>query len=152
MSKLEVLGDREFIFGTLFVVANKLDTLLERELDQYGMTAKQWFLSIALDTLFDEPPTIKEVARSMGSSHQNVKQVALKLEQKGLLLMEKDPKDGRATRLKLTEQSQAFWEKMQKKGFEFREAVFKDLEREELTVTRRALQRVWSNLEKLEND
>ena len=28
-----------------------------------------------------KPPTIKEVAREMGSSHQNVKQIALKLEQ-----------------------------------------------------------------------
>lgn len=151
MNKLDSMEDRQLIFGIVLVVANKLDTLLERDMSPFGMTSKQWFLSVIIDSLFDKPPTIKEVAAAMGSSHQNVKQVALKLEQKGHLKLEKDPKDARVTRLKLTEQNRDFWEKTQKKGEEFMSAVFDNLGEEELKYTSKALKKILSNLEKLEN-
>ncbi len=83
---------REFIFGTLFVASNRLDTLMERALKPFGITTKQWFLSIIVGSVFSEPPTMKQTARQMGCSHQNAKQVALKLRQKGLLDMRKDKK------------------------------------------------------------
>ena len=150
MNKLDVLDDNLFVFGVVFVIANKLDTLLDREFKPIGMTAKQWFLTIVIEMLFDEAPTIKQVAKAMGSSHQNVKQVALKLEQKGLLVMEKDVNDGRATRLKLTEKSQTFWEQTQQKRGVFMEAVFKNLDKKELENTKKALQKMWTNIIRLE--
>lgn len=149
--KLNEIDDRMFLFGTLFVVANKLDTLLDRELDPFGMTSKQWLLSVAIDALFDEPPTIKQVAKGMGSSHQNVKQVALKLERKGMLSLEKDGEDLRATRLKLTQKAYDFWDGMQRKGDEFLEAVFKGIEADGLKAARRVIGAMWSNLAELEN-
>ena len=89
MSKIDKMSDRQYLFGAIFIVANRVDTMLEREFKRFGITTKQWFLSIIIENLFDKPPTIKEVAKEMGSSHQNVKQVALKLEQKGLLVLQK---------------------------------------------------------------
>lgn len=152
MNKLDVLDDKHFIFGVIFVIANKLDTHLDRELNPFGLTAKQFFLTIVIDMLFDEPPTLKQVARAMGSSHQNIKQVALKLEQKGLLTMEKDIKDGRATRLKFTEKNQPFWGQTQQKGLHFIEAVFNSLDEEELAATRKVLKKVWENIIELDID
>lgn len=150
MSKFEKMEDGQFIFGSIFVVANRMDTLLERELSNYDITTKQWLLSIVIDSLFDEPPTIKEVAKEMGSSHQNVKQVALKLEHKGLIKLEKDKKDARATRIRLTDESYAFWKKTEGKGISFMEAVFKDIEKDELSKARAVLVRMLSNLMEME--
>jgi DNA-binding MarR family transcriptional regulator len=116
MDKLEIMDDMQYLFGTIFVVSNRIDALLEREFNKFDITTKQWFLSIIIDNLFDSPPTIKEVAREMGSSHQNVKQIALKLEQKGLLILEKDREDARVTRLKLTENGHDFWIKIRGEG------------------------------------
>jgi len=79
MNKEDLLPDKQYIFGALLIISNRLDTLLERELKCFGVTSKQWYLSMIIDTLFDNPPTLKEAAKEMGSSHQNVKQVALKL-------------------------------------------------------------------------
>jgi len=115
MNRLEAMEDRQFVFGTVLVLSNKLDTLLDREMIPFGMTSKQWFLLLVVSTLFDKAPTIKEAAKAIGTSHQNVKQMALKLEQKGFLKLEKDSRDARATRLKPTEYSMTFWEKTQKK-------------------------------------
>lgn len=152
MNKLDVMEDRQFVFGTILVLGNKLDTLLEREMSAFGMTSKQWFLLMVISSLFEGPPTIKEVAGVMGTSHQNVKQVALKLEQKGFLMLLKDPRDARVTRLKTTEYSLTFWEKTQQRGEEFMKAVFDNLAEEELKAVRTGLQKIWINLIKLEEE
>jgi MarR family transcriptional regulator for hemolysin len=141
----------QYIFGSLLTIANRMDTLLERDLKEFGVTSKQWFLSVIIDNLFDNPPTMKEVAKEMGSSHQNIKQVALKLQEKDLLKIEKDEKDARVSRLKMTEQSHEFWKKTQPKGNIFIESVFKDIEKEELKKTADVLQKILFNLTKIEN-
>ncbi len=150
MNITDEMKDDTFIFGALLVVANRMETLLERELKEFDITAKQWFLSIVVENLFQKPPTMKEAAKQMGSSHQNVKQVALKLEQKGLLKLEKDKKDARVTRILLTEQSYLFWQKMEPKGSEFTKNLFSDINSEELKGGRALLQKMLINLDRME--
>lgn len=150
MNKLDLLSDQQFLFGFIFVAANRMNTLLERELKIFDVTTKQWFLSIVIDNLFDQPPTINEAAREMGSSHQNVKQIALKLEQKGLLILEKDKNDARAIRLSLTERSRDFWGKLRQEGTAFTQDMFKDVSPEDLKTTRRAMQKVMDNIQTMD--
>ncbi len=150
MNKLELMTDRQYLFGAIFVAANRMDTLMEREFKKFDITTKQWFLSIVIDNLFDKPPTIKEAAREMGSSHQNVKQVALKLEQKGLLVLEKDARDSRVIRLKLTEHSLDLWKGVREEGNAFTEALFKDISEEEKGTARRVMEKLLSNIAEME--
>lgn len=152
LSKIDSMKDQKFVFGSILIVSNKMDTLLERELKEYDLTAKQWFMTVVIDNSFDKPPTIKEVARAMGSSHQNVKQVALKLEQKGLLVLEKDTKDSRVTRIKLTDQSYKFSQIIQSKAATFTQSLFKGIEKNGISITRAVLQQMLTNLAKMEND
>ncbi|MDF2909560.1 MAG: MarR family transcriptional regulator [Sporolactobacillus laevolacticus] len=146
------MSDQQFLFGFIFVAANRIDTLLQREFKTFDVTTKQWFLSIVIDNLFDEPPTIKEAAKAMGSSHQNVKQIALKLEQKGLLVLEKDKNDARVTRLKLTERSFDFWGKLREEGVEFTQALFKDVSKEDLGTARRVMRQVMMNMNAMDRE
>ena len=150
MNKLDLMKDKKFMFGAVLIVANRMDTLLERELKEYDVTAKQWFMTVVIDNSFDKAPTIKEVAREMGSSHQNVKQVALKLEQRGLLVLEKDKKDARVTRLKLTEESYKFSQLIQGKAAIFTQELFDGIEDEDMSKARITLQRMMSNLIKMD--
>lgn len=151
MSKVEKMSDRQYLFGVIFIVANRVDTMLEREFKRFGITTKQWFLTVIIENLFDMPPTIKEVAKEMGSSHQNVKQVALKLEQKGLLVLQKDKRDARVTRLKLTDSSNDFWTKLRGEGSMFTQALFKNIEKDELEVARRVMQKMLLNINEMDN-
>lgn len=152
MSKIDSMRDQKFVFGSVLIVANRMDTLLERELKEYDITAKQWFLTVVIENSFDDdiPPTIKEVAKAAGSSHQNVKQLALKLEQKGLLVLEKDKKDARVTRLKLTEQSYKFSQMIQFKASSFTQALFHEIEKDDMSKARNVLQLMMSNLVKMD--
>ncbi len=149
--KTNSIPDEPMIFALLLVISNKMNTLLERELKEFDVTTTQWFLSETIHSLFDYPPTIKEVAGEMGSSHQNIKQIALKLQQKGLLHLEKDQKDARITRLRLTEQSSDFWGKTDLKGTIFRENMFKEMDKKDIATIRGLLEKMLSNLTEIEN-
>ena len=94
---------------------------------------------------------MKEAAKEMGSSHQNVKQVALKLEQKGLLILEKDKRDARTTRLKLTNDSYDFWNMIKCEGIEFTKMLFKEIDKEELTIVRRVMEKMLLNINEIDN-
>lgn len=152
MDNMDSMPDQKFIFGGVQVVANQMDTLLERELKEHNLTTKQWLLTIVVQNIFDHDPTIKEVAKGMGSSHQNVKQVALKLEQKGFVVMEKDPHDARITRIKLTDAIDSFGKESQEKSEIFTEKLFDGISTEELAMTRSAIKKLLTNLEKMDQE
>ncbi len=86
--EVAALDDKQAIFGSLFLLATTLDTVGDRFLGD--LTTKQWYLMAMLGTFFAEPPTIGELAERMGTSHQNVKQIARRLEEKGFLDLERD--------------------------------------------------------------
>lgn len=124
---------QKFIFASIFLLANKLQVIGDNYLANEEMTTKQWFL-IMMVSQFKHPPMLTEVANLMGSSRQNVKQLALKLQGNGFLNIEKDKEDGRTLRLKLTEKNQRFWEKSKEKDMEFILDLFKCLSQEEINI------------------
>ena len=149
--KTSSIPDEPMVIALLLIISNKMNTLLDREFKEFDVTTKQWFLSETIKSLFDTSPTMKELASEMGSSHQNIKQVALKLQQKGLLKLEKDKKDARVTRLRLTERSYDFWKKIDPKGSVFRENMFKEMNKKDIATTRALLEKMLLNLTEIEN-
>lgn len=150
MKNLNNISHSEFLFGALLVVANKMDTLLERTLAKHGITSKQWFLLLVIFNLFEAPPTVKEAAMGMGSSHQNVKQMALKLKEKGMLRLEKDPKDLRATRLIPTEKSRTFWKDTEQDGMNFMKIFYKGMNEKTFEQARHFLNALMANISEME--
>jgi MarR family transcriptional regulator for hemolysin len=98
--QLEGFDPSKSALGMVFLLANQLETIGNRFLGE--LTCKQWFLLANLSSFFERPPTVSQVAHSMRLSHQNVKQLALKLQTKGFLTLEKDPQDRRSWRIRLT--------------------------------------------------
>lgn len=149
MNKFKLLPDEDYLFVTTLLISNRIETLLEREFSKFDITPKQWLLSLIIKEFFENPPTIKEIAKEMGSSHQNIKQVALKLEQKGLLTLEKDKKDARITRLKLTEYNYALLKKLKHEDTAFKEILFKNIDKNELRVAAKVLFGISVNVDKM---
>ncbi|MCX7749738.1 MAG: MarR family transcriptional regulator [Clostridia bacterium] len=112
MNKEDIMNKQKFIFSQLFLLSNKLQVMGDRVLTG-EMTIHQWLLTVAIAQFGDIPPLRCEVADFMESSHQNVKQLALKLQRKGFINIEKDKEDLRAIRLILTEKSIVFWKSRQ---------------------------------------
>lgn len=144
----DILDKQKYIFGSLFLLANKLQVIGDQFLAKDGMTIKQWFLTVMISQFPGGSPTLGEVAQLMGSSHQNVKQLAIKLHEKGFLEIEKDSQDGRAIRLKLTEKSYLYWQNRDLEGINFVKELFKDLTEEELKTTYNSFKKIFERIEK----
>lgn len=94
--RMPAYGAEYLLFGALLAYGNRLQVLGDGFYTE--VTTKQWFLLACLE-LFEAPPTLGEVAGAMGCSHQNAKQLALKLAQKGYVLLRRDAADARRTRV-----------------------------------------------------
>ncbi len=92
----------------LFQTSNALQTYLDNVLKQDGLTSKQFFMMIIIGT-FEYNPKINEIAERFATSRQNVKQVLIKLEQRGFLKLYKDENDSRITRTKFTKKAHSYW-------------------------------------------
>ncbi len=97
-------------FALLIDLGTKLQVLADRALAPTGLTTRQWFLCLVVQQAGGSL-SITECARRMGTSRQNAKQLALKLERKGFLAIARDGADARALRLSLTEACVAFWDR-----------------------------------------
>lgn len=83
---------KKLLFTGVFIQENKLHAAYDR----YGeITCKQWLL-LAIISPLDYEPDLTEIGNAMGCSRQNVKQLALSLEKKGLLELKKTEKDSRS--------------------------------------------------------
>lgn len=137
MEKLDLnnlIDKQKYIFGSIFLLANKLQVLGDQHISERGYTIRQWLLTIAIAQFDNEPPTLSEVAKLLSNSHQNVKQLALKLEKKGFLSIEKDSQDKRIIRLRLTKECLDYWSEREEKDNEFIRDLFKELSEEEIDV------------------
>lgn len=152
MTSEEILKMKQMLFGGLFVVANNLQTVMDRTLAEVGLTSKQWLLLAVMGEFFkDQPPTLKELASSMGTSHQNTKQIALKLQEKGLVALEKDEADKRIVRVKLLITDGHFGEDFDKGARAFLDTFTGDLEAEELAIFLKGIHKITHQLHLMQN-
>jgi DNA-binding MarR family transcriptional regulator len=146
---MDVIDKQKYIFGSLFLIANKLQVLGDQYLGRDGVTTKQWLLTVMISQFYDNPPILSKVAELMGSSRQNVKQLALKLEKKEMLNIHKDEQDARALRLKLTEKSKMFWEKRQEQDEQYVENLFENFSEEEIDIFFKGIGKLSKKIEEL---
>ncbi len=134
------------IFGNFFKTSNSLQLYLDHLLSSDGLTAKQMFLMIVIDTFGEKGPTLKEAAEKSGTSYQNVKQLALKLEQNGFLCIRTDETDKRRKLLLLSEKAKNYWLRRELADRQEMSGLFKGLSIEELNLFLKFIKKLHFNL------
>lgn len=142
--KLEDYDSRHLLFAALFTINNRLQSIGDRFYEE--ITTKQWFLLAALNT-FEYAPTFNELSSLMGSSHQNVKQIALKLQQKGYAEIVTDPEDRRKSRIRLGRKAGALQSAYASKEEDFLNALYKNIPESQLKATLKTLNTMMKNME-----
>lgn len=135
-----------FIFAGIFLLANKLQLVSDYHLAGDGITVKQLMLLITIAQFKQFSPTLNEAAEMMGSSHQNVKQLALKLEKRGFVKIEKDPRDARASCLKLTAECDEFFNKNQDSHAKLMSSFFETLSADETSNLYQGINKTYQHL------
>ncbi|MBD5639756.1 MarR family transcriptional regulator [Clostridium botulinum] len=148
--EMDNIDKRYHIFGMLFLLSNKLETLGNNFLGE--LTTKQWFFMLILMNFFKEPPTLSELAGEMGTSHQNAKQIAIKLEKKGFLIVNKDIKDKRVLRLTPTNKIKEYVKLREDKDHFFIEKFFNVLTKEEIKSIYESFTKLLDNIKVIENE
>ena len=147
MSPRDVVAEmdgRYALFGLLFALQNRLQAVGDTFYEE--ITCKQFFLMACMNLFQGEAPTVQELAQVMGSSHQNVKQILNKLEQKGFVRVEPDEADRRKLRISLTEYAAVTGEKYRAKEEEFMTGLFDGVDEEEAKTAFLTLSKIEANL------
>lgn len=116
-------------FRLIVLVAQELRTLMDQLLRGDGLTTQQAALITAVDML--GTPSLSQAATALGSTHQNVRQLADALGRKGFLQVSTDQTDARVRRLSTTDKSRSYWSQRSAADQEQVLAWFDDLTPEE---------------------
>lgn len=149
MYDFEKMDKRYIIFANIFLLSNRLQTVMDSSIEE--LTAKQWLTAMMIG-MFDEPPTLKQLAKVCDSSHQNTKQLILKLEMKGFIRIENDSKDLRAMRILTTDKWQKWNHNNIQNSMDFIAKMFFNLTNEEITVMNTVQQKIYKNLANMEEN
>lgn len=112
---------KQYIFGSIFSLANRLQALGDK-IDE-NITVKQWFF-VAIVSMFDSPPSILEVSKIIGTSRQNIKKMALILQNQGFVSIQEDCNDKRVSRIFLTKKCFDYFKTREDMEQSFIESLF----------------------------
>lgn len=141
------VDDEYIIFTLIFMLSNRLQTIGDSFFKE--VSTKQWFVLLVLGIMNDHSPTLNELSDAVGSSHQNVKQLVLKLQQKGYVNLTKDEKDARRLRIRLTSKSWDFNEVYHDKSELFFKKLFVNLSESDLSATKNVMLTLRDTLERM---
>lgn len=141
--ELLTIDDRYFLFALITVLSNRMQTIGDTLFDE--VTWKQWFVLLGT-TVFKQPPSITQVAEVIGTSHQNTKQLLLRLEQVGLVTLETDPTDRRWLLVQLTPKYTAFEQKYHSESEAHITAIYQGIDPKDVSAARRVLEQMEQNI------
>lgn len=135
-----------FLLGLISAFENRYQAKADNFFEEISW--KQFFAIICIN-LCKESPTIKELAEIMGSSHQNVKQILNKLENKGYVEMISDERDKRKQRILLTEKTRVFCEGHDEGSRTIVKKIFEGIDEKDIETLIKTLVKMGKNLEEV---
>lgn len=135
----------QYILVFIFLIQQRWGYYINKKLVGDKITTKQWLMMIIIENAFVHDPSMQEVADALSTTHQNVKQLAVRLEDRGFMKIERDPNNRRILRLKTTDESREYWEKRAPEDLKSIARIFEGLEDSEI----KSLFEIMVKLEKL---
>lgn len=145
---MKYLEKKAYIFGSIFALSNKLQTLGDK-FDR-GLTVKQWLLLISIFKCESDSPTISEVAALIGNSRQNVKKMALILEKEGFVTLTKDLSDARMLRISFTQKCRDYLQRRENKETEFLLQLFDGFDSNEIESLADGIAKLGKSIQQME--
>ncbi len=130
--KPERLDMERYILVFIFLIQQRWGYIINKKLEKDKITTKQWLMMIIIENAFDHDPSMQEVADALSTTHQNVKQLAIRLEARGFMKIERDPDNRRILRLRTTEECHSYWEKRAPEDIKSIITLFEGLEDNEI--------------------
>lgn len=133
------------IFSSIFVLQNRLQTAGDKIQTQISM--KQWLL-IAMTDSCPEPRTLTNIGHLMGCSRQNVKKLALALEEKGFAHLVSKEKN--SVCIELTEKVGEYAKEIGHKQTQALKLLFEDFSEKEITQLYNLYAKLYAGIARVE--
>lgn len=141
---LNIVNPKYALFGFFFAFNNRLQTAGDAFYEE--ITCKQFFLLACMSLFQDTPPTANDLAKIMGCSRQNVKEILTSLEKKEMVTLIPSETDKRKRTVVLTKKAEQIAEKYREKETEFLERLFDGVTDEQIISTYCFLSKLEDNL------
>ena len=145
---VQMMDHKYALFGLFFAFHNRLQAVGDSFYEE--ITCKQFFLLACMNLYPEEAPTANELAKTMGCSRQNVKEILNSLEKKQVVRLENDENDKRKKRVYLTEQAKLMGAKYQQKEIEFLRHLYEGVSDGEVDSAYSIISRIEDNLKRME--
>lgn len=139
---------RPFLLGLLSAFDNRYQACADKFFKE--ITWKQFFAIICIN-LCEEAPTLNELANIMGTSHQNLKQILIKLEKVGFVEFKKDDSDKRKQRITLTDKCKQFCAEHEEGSQQTISKIFEGIDDIYIAITVKTIMAMEANLNNLDN-
>lgn len=143
-----MIEKKAYIFGAIFFFANRIQNVGDKLFTE--ITTKQWFLLISIIRSGVKNPTLTELSKIIGYSRQNVKKLAVHLENAGLVELQKDSRDSRVLRVILTEKCFKYFKSRQEKEEGFLRNLYDGISNEEIEEMFSIMKKIENNIFKLD--
>lgn len=145
---LKMMDHKYALFGLFFAFHNRLQATGDSFYEE--ITCKQFFLLACMNLYTEEAPTANELAKTMGCSRQNVKEILNSLEKKELIYLQADENDKRKNRVYLTQLCMKMAGKYREKETVFMQMLFEGLSDKDVDDAYRILSKIEENLINME--
>ena len=145
---VQMMDHKYALFGLFFAFHNRLQAVGDSFYEE--ITCKQFFLLACMNLYPEEAPTANELAKTMGCSRQNVKEILNSLEKKQFVRLETDESDKRKKRVYLTEQAKLMGAKYRQKEVEFLRYLYEGVSDEEVDSAYSIISKIEDNLKRME--
>ena len=147
---LNMIDPKHALFGMFFAFHNRLQTAGDAFYEE--ITIKQFFLMACMSLFPDSPPTANELAKIMGCSRQNVKEILTSLEKKGFVTLTVSENDKRKRIVTLTEKAMITAAKYRDSENEFLRRLYYGVSDEEVRNTYIFLSKLEDNLKAINEE
>ena len=139
----EGIPSNYYLLGLMSAFENRFQAMAYNLMKEISW--KQFFAIICIN-MCKEPPTLKELSDILGSSHQNVKQILIKLQNKGLIEFKADAEDKRKQRIVLTKKCIKFCEKNNDMSEKIMAKMFEGVSEKDIQTTIKTITKIEKNL------
>lgn len=146
---MEKIEKEAYILGAIFTLSNRLQFLGDRLYK--SISTKQWLLIAVISKCDSSSPSLSEVADIIGSSRQNVKKMAVILQERGFVSLDKDFNDARVIRITLTPKCLTYFGEQSEKESQFMSKLFYNFDDTRTNGLYQGLEKLAENIIEMEN-